>query len=138
MKRYELYSGQIVRVVAPKIGDKLAKVVKVNPKMVRISLEDGIMWNVHPSFLTEASSSDRATWKSLTASSTPSKPLCLGTVVKFKNQSRESSKGLFVVVGSHGVTWRLARLGGDGGRYFRGIVSESIEAVEFDLDMEGV
>lgn len=139
MKRYELYAGQIVMVEAPKAGKSLAKVIKVNPKNVKILLADGSRWNMHPTFIKRAATPDEVKefGDTLGAGSTEGASLTLGTAVMFKNNTGER-KGVFVVIGSHGGTWRLARLGGDKGRYFRGIDSSEIQVVDFDLAVEGV
>src|SRR5690606_40170939 len=58
MQRYELYAGQIVMVEAPKAGKSLAKVIKVNPKNVKILLANGTRWNMHPTFIKRAATLD--------------------------------------------------------------------------------
>lgn len=138
MQRYELYAGQIVFVEAPRAGKGLGKVIKVNPKNIKILMEDGSRWNMAPTFIKRAATSEEIlAFEEITKSGATEKGLTLGTVVQFKNNTGDR-EGVFVVIGFHGGAWRLAKLGGDKGRYYRGIDASSLVIVDFDLATEGV
>lgn len=72
---------------------------------------------------------------SRTAPSAPATPVLsvrhhLGAVVKADSLELGT---LFVVVGHHGGGHRIAKLGGDGGRYYTGIDGSLLEPVNFEL-----
>lgn len=126
MNRYEMYPGQTLRLIAPKAGNCLVKVLKVNPKNIKVQKEDGQVWNVAPSFLFETEPGE--VFATLPE---PAMRLVTGMVVKFT--SSKMPQDLFVVIGEHGGAYRLSKLGGDGGRYYRGILSTQVEVVNFEL-----
>lgn len=127
--RHETYPGQILWVRASG-GRVLAKVTKVNPKNIKLVTENGAGFNAHPSFLDTPTPSEAAAWDDSTISSSSTYQPVLGEVVKFKNGKRS---GLYVILGSHGSTWRVAKLGGDKNQYIRNITPDHIERVEFEL-----
>lgn len=125
MNRYEMYPGQILRLVAPRAGSCLVKVLKVNPKNIKVQKENGETWNVSPSFLSLPEEGE--TFEAAPAASR----LVMGQVVRFV--SGLMPQDLFVVCGEHSGAFRLAKLGGDGNRYYRGINPEQVEVVNFEL-----
>lgn len=132
MNREDVYVGSILDIVARGKRTKV-KVLKVNPKNIKCITEDGSKWNAHPSFLHLPTD---ATWTpAVAAPSTPG--INLGVVVRFKNKALNKHP-LYVVIGSHASAWRVAALGGDGGRYYRGISSAELEVVNVNLDLTGV
>lgn len=133
MLKSDIFVGQILRLRSSKFGNPLVKVVKVNPKNIKVIAEDGGRYNCSPGLLLPTEPWDTFSPTPASAESTPR--LTLGSVVRFKIKT-DVKYPLLVVVGSHKGTWRLAPLGGDDGRYYRGICAEQIEVVNFE--MEGV
>jgi hypothetical protein len=123
--RYSTYAGQTLMM---KHGGKMlpVKVLKVNPKNIKVKAEDGTRWNCSPVFLFEAPAGT-------TFTEGAAAPVVLGSVVRFKDAKRNKYP-LMVVVGSHAGAWRLAKLGGDKGRYYRGIDAADLEIVDFNLE----
>lgn len=132
MHKNDLYVGQIVKMSAPgRVGKSLVRVEKINPKNIKVIKENGEKWNVHPLYLFPVTDEER---DSFTLTEAPGASLVMGAVVKFKGVMESKSKyPLLVVVGQHGEGYRLAPLGGDGGRYYRGISASQIEIVNFDV-----
>lgn len=127
MIREDIYIGQILDINARGKRTKV-KVIKVNPKNVKCVTEDGTKWNAHPSFLHLPKD---ATWTPAAAGPAPS--LTVGSLVRFKNAALNKHP-LYVVIGSHASTWRIAAVGGDGGRYYRGITAAELEVVDYKID----
>lgn len=128
MNRYDLYPSRVVWLESPKNPRTLVKVVKVNPKNIKVVKMNGERWNVHPTFLSPATTEEAATF----SVAEPGGRLVMGTAVRFKSgaTTHASSSDLYVVLGTHGGAYRLAKFGGDGGRYFTGIDSSQLEVVQ--------
>lgn len=56
----------------------------------------------------------------------PTEPVYLGTVVKLRGKGDAN----FVVIGEQGGKYRVAKLGGEGGRYFTGIARAALTVVD--------
>lgn len=130
--RHELYVGQIVSIsISGK--DTLARIDKINPRKIRITVESGAVYSASPSLL-KAVSSEEA--DSFAASKTTD--FVVGAGVRFKATSTSWTKvcpyPVLVVVGQHSGNYRLAPLGGDRGKYFRGVPAEAIERVNLALN----
>lgn len=123
--KHEIYPGQILRLTAPKAGSSLVKVLKVNPKNIKVQKENGETWNVSPSFLSLPAEGE--TFETAPAAAR----LVMGSVVRFTSERMPTD--LFVVLGQHGEGYRLAKLGGDNNRYYRGIYPTQVEVVDFAL-----
>lgn len=134
MMRSELYPGQIVHVNLGKGVRQLARVDKINPVNIKITSQDGTVYNAHPMFLSEVDPTTAATFE--VAETTK---FVAGTGVRFKPTAtawkRICKYPVLVVLGKHGNKYRLAPLGGDNGRYFSGVPAEAIEVV--NLNVEG-
>lgn len=126
MNRDVAFPGQILEMRA-RGGVQIVKVLKVNPKNIKVETEDGTVWNCHPALLDPTT----ASFHSKVAAGAPM--LTLGTVVRFKEAVRNKYP-LLVVVANHAGSWRLAPLGGDKGHYYRGIQAHELEAVNFNLE----
>jgi hypothetical protein len=127
--------GDILWIQFPK-GRKLGKVVKKNPKNFRLVLEDGTNVNASPFYLDTPTASESGEWLSGSASAARAgapTSLLLGQVVRFLPPSAKKYEGLYVVLGQHSGTYRVARLGGNKNRYVRGVLPERVEVVDFEL-----
>lgn len=52
MKREDIYVGQTLELNHGKVGGSvIVKVIKKNPKTIKVRTESGTVWNAHPSFL---------------------------------------------------------------------------------------
>lgn len=92
-----------------------ATITKVNPKNVLITMEvTGQRVNCHPSFLRDLAKDDVAPtrYAEVTAVALPTQNP--GDLVRLKGQS-----GIFVVLADKFDKVNVAKLGGDGGRYYR-------------------
>lgn len=128
MKRHEVYLGQVLVLDTPTTGRILVKVKKINPKNIKVVTEAGGVWNCSALFLTLPEPHEVFT---PAAGSAPSSDLHMGTAVRFIDGS---IAGLFVICGSHSGSWRLAKLGGNGGRYYSGIATERLEVVNLNIE----
>lgn len=126
MNKHEIYVGQTLILDNRKTGVLTVKVKKVNPKNVKVVTEDGVTWNCSPFFLSPAPLGVKFESK---VSAGPA--LGLGVAVKFVSGGEP---GLFVVVGNHGGLWRVARLGGDNGRYYSGLEASRFEVVNLNIE----
>lgn len=127
--RHESYSGQIVWIHAKK-GKVLGKIIKVNRVNIKVQDEAGLTYTADPMYLSNTSTEDAALWSPTgTAAAGSTTHLTMGQIVKFKS----GRSGLYVVLGAHSGAYRVAKLGGDKGRYIRGVLPTSVEVVTFDL-----
>lgn len=106
------------------------KIIKVNPKNIKVMTHAPSVtrYNVAPVFLTDETGSSTAP----TVKSVPAASLVIyykGNVVKCPMLGTE----LFVVIGNRAGTYNLAKLGGDGGKYYTSIEAAQIEQVNFEL-----
>lgn len=135
VSRHTCYPGQILWIRATK-GKVLGKVIKVNPKNIKLVTEDGSRYNAHPSFLDTPTPAEADAWDSGSTGYSPLAPsttLHMGQVVRFKHPGVSKYEGLWVVCGAHAGSYRVARLGGDRGKYIRGVDATSVEVVNFEL-----
>lgn len=129
MYRHEAYPGQIVY-VAGKLR-ALGKVFKTNPKNLKVTMQDGTKWNIPYTFARPATQEEIDTYDE----TTPAGPsLCVGMLVRFKNEKHHAEHGVQVVIGQYGVSWRLAPLGGNGGSYLRGISEDELQVIDFNVE----
>ena len=140
MNRYDVRVGEVYTFVHAKAGGRFAvKVKRVNPKNIKAVTASGKAWNVHPSFLRDdASDAEREAFTSAApaAGAAASARLVTGQVVRFRD-GREGNVP-FVVIGRHGETFRLTKLGGDGGKYWPGVMPEQVEVLNINLSLEEV
>lgn len=128
MHRDEIYAGQILWMNHTKgsvINSELVRVVRVNQKNVKAEAENGIIWTVHPSFLSIADTVDVCSFEV----QAPGEQLTLGAVVRFVTGSSQAERYAmyrdFVVIAykSDG-TWSIAPLGGDRGKHIKSVRSD--------------
>ena len=130
MHKSDAHVGQIVYVNSGK-KSFLAKVIKINQKNIKVVTADGVRWNCHPIYLRQAFESEIERYEAeAEADATAAAPLTLGTLVRFKS----GRDGNYVVVGNHGGLWRVAVLGGDNGRYIRGVSADQLEIIDFNVE----
>lgn len=128
MHRNELYVGQVLVLNTSRTGRLLVKVKKINPKNVKVVTESGAAWGCSPSFLLLPEPHEVF---EAAAGSASSSDLHMGTAVRFIDGR---VAGIFVICGSHSGSWRLAKLGGNGGRYYSGIATERLEVVNLNIE----
>ena len=130
MLKNEAYVGQIVRL---RVGGRLslAKITKINPKNIKVTTADGTRWNCSPSYLNPALPGEVERFEAEAAAAAAAAPLMLGSLVRFKGGSGDN----YVVIGRHGDSWRIALLGGDDGRYLRGVSAEQLEVIDFNVEV---
>lgn len=130
MYRHEAHVGQDVS-FAWKGTKFYGTITKCNPKKAKVATHTPSTHpcvNVPYSLLTDRTGSSTA--PSTPLPSAPEVRHTLGAVVKAPAIERDT---LFVVVGHHGEGHRIAKLGGDGGRYYTGIAGSVLESVNFEL-----
>lgn len=102
MKREDIYVGQTLELSHGKVGGSvIVKVIKKNPKNIKVRTESGTVWNAHPSFLE----------KTIKTFSEIVLKYELGTLVKL----RKGTKTLFVVGSidkNSSYPYTLVKLGG--------------------------
>lgn len=130
MMRHELYPGLVCWLASPKNPRCLVRVVKVNPKNVRVIKEDGARWNVHPTFLSNASVAEQTSFKLIE----PDEALVLGSVVRLKDAKARDKHPLLVIIRERASLFTLAPLGGDRGLHYSGISAAELEIVKFELN----
>lgn len=117
--------GQVV-----KYRGNFGKIIKVNPKNLKVELESGEVWNMPPMFVTADETGHVFV-------SVPSAAYTLGSLVRFTKTARirkPRKSPLLVVIKRHSDgTFNLAPLGGDGGMYYRKISASMIEAVDYEM-----
>lgn len=128
MQKSEAYVGQIVYVNSGK-KSFLAKVIKINQKNIKVITADGTRWNCHPTFLNPALPDEVERFE---AEAGTAPELVPGSLVRFKS----GRDGNYVVVGNHGGLWRVAVLGGDNGRYIRGVSADQLEIIDFNVEVD--
>ncbi len=131
MNREDCYIGQTLKIsssAGATYGNKVVKVIKVNPRNIKVELESGGILNCSPYFLDETSDTFTPV-----ASPSGAKRMVIGSVVRFKDTAKNKHP-LYVILAEYSGAWRIAPLGGDGGRYIRGVRSSSLEVVDFKLD----
>ena len=130
--KYTVRPGDILWMDTSRTGRELVKVLKINQKNLKVETQAGQVWNCPPVFLTETTAADAASFTAAPAGTA----LVLGQTVRFvpgTGLARKCKYDLLVVVGASGDKYRLAPLGGDQGRYYRGIASADLEVVPFSL-----
>lgn len=131
MYRHEAYVGQIVYVAGNLRS--LGKVFKDNPKNLKVIMQDGTKWNIPYAFARPATQGEIDTYDE----STPAGPsLCVGMLVRFRRDADHAKYGPQVVIGQHGVSWRVARLGGQNGQYLRGIAADELQVIDFNVEAD--
>lgn len=107
MNRYEIYPGQIVECDAPEYRGRAWKVVKINPKNIKLIDSSGRLLSASPNYLSPTT---------LTFIENDEPLLVLGQVVKYRGED-------YVVIkhGSGLDTYNIAKLGGDNDRYYRSV-----------------
>lgn len=123
------YAGQIVWINTGKKGKVLGKIIKINRVNIKVQDEAGLTYTADPFYLSETSTEDAALWSPTGTAAGSVTDLFTGQVVKFKS----GRSGLYVVLGAHSGAYRVAKLGGDKGRYIRGVLPTSVEVVTFEL-----
>lgn len=133
MNRSDIRVGQIVWLNHGKVGGKtLVRVEKVNPKNIKVAEQNGTLWNCHPTFLSHADADEQASF----AKQPEGQQLTLGAVVRFLPGSPQERRWPqyrdLVVIANKAGLFSLAPLGGDSGKYIRGISSTAlvVQAVE--------
>lgn len=127
MATHSFYRGQRVQFTGySRYAGQIAVIDKVLPKNIDVTLEgNGGRVRVNPYFLT--ADINESPTPTAYAVPLPEVPPVLGTLVKLPADARREPNALYVVVGdstSHGRTLvRCAKLGGDGGQYWRMPVS---------------
>ena len=107
------------------------KITKINPKNVKVTTHSPHVtrYNVHPSFLNDETGSPIAP--------TPATVSPASLVVYFKGNVVKvpsiDASCLFVILGHRDGTYNVAKLGGEGGKYYNGIEAVQIEQVNFEL-----
>lgn len=135
LSRYSLYPGQIVAIEHAKVGGRVVvKITKVNPKNVKTVTASGQPWNVHPSFLSEATEAEQEDFKSGVPEGAD-RPLVLGQAVRFRARPEE---GVLVVIASGSGGYRVTKLGGDGNRYWPNVQAEQVEVLNIDFNFAEV
>ena len=127
ISRHTLYTGKIVWLDDNRGLRELVKVEKVNPKNIKVVTQSGKRWNASPFFLHEATPEDMSGWTEVL----PEKPLYLGTGVRFRD-GRDSH--IYVILGDTSGLYRIAKLGGDGNRYIRGVSASQLEVVDLNIE----
>ena len=137
MNKYDVRVGEVYTFFHAKAGGRCAvKIKKINPKNVKGVPALGRPWNVHPSFLVDdATVAEVEAFDSApSAAASTSGPLETGMVVRFLDK-REGNVP-FVIIGKHGATFRVTKLGGDGGRYWPGVMPEMLEVLDINFALE--
>lgn len=93
-----------------------ARITKINPKNILITMENGKRVNSHPSFLSDLAEGAEVPgrYESTVADLALTPHLTAGSLARLKGQA-----GLFVVLADKFDKINVARLGGDNDRYFR-------------------
>lgn len=132
MNREDIRVGDIYSFVG-KGRHVVAQVVKCNPKNIKMRDSMGIQWTVHPPFLREATTAQVEQFRSGLSKPTAA----LGSLVKYTGLSNRgvlSEFNTFVVIAIRDSTYSIAPLGGAGNRYVRGIVSDDLEIINFNVE----
>lgn len=110
-------------------GD-LFKVTAIKRVNYQVMDADGKFWNLRKSGAFKAQ--EGAVFADPTASDPDPvadvASFCIGTVVEFR--FNDSRPGKFVVIRNNGETMAVAKLGGEGGRYYRSVSPLSVKIVE--------
>jgi hypothetical protein len=115
---FELRNGMLIT-----HQGEVAKVINVKRKRLIVQHESGKQYDTWPSYCTPAPEGATFDLKVDEASG-----VTLGTVVKFKDTT--SRPGPYVCVAmSAGPTYRLAKLGGDGGNYVYNVSPTAIQVM---------
>lgn len=127
MQKSEAYIGQIVTISGSRLKG-IAKVTKVNQKNLQVVTPEGDRWSVHPAFADQAPAS---AWDEFSTAEIPStERITLGSLVRYS----ERPHNLYVAIGKRDGFWRIARLGGDNGSYFRGVTAHQLTLVNYDIE----
>lgn len=127
MQKSEAYVGQIVTISGSRLKG-IAKVTKVAQKNLQVVTPEGDRWSVNPFFASPAPAGDYEEFR--TAKSAADPKITLGSLVRFADMPKD----LYVAIGKHSGLWRIARLGGDNGSYYRGISSDRLTVVNYDIE----
>ena len=127
MQKSEAYVGQIVIISGSRLKG-IAKVTKVAQKNLQVVTAEGDRWSVHPSFASPAPAGDYEEFR--TAKSAAAPKITLGSLVRYADKPKD----LYVAIGKRDGLWRIARLGGDNGSYFRGVSAHRLTLVNYDIE----
>lgn len=117
MERYQLARRMLVM-----HKGQVARVEKVNPRWIVVQHEDGQRWNTSPASLEPAPAGS-------TFNLDEAEGLTLGSVVRFVGREIPDPD-VFVVVGMSAGTFKVAKLGGDHGRYYRTVPASELAVIE--------
>lgn len=121
LTRNDIRVGQTLQLNHGKVGSLTVKVIKVNPKNIKVTTEDGQIWNAHPSFLSLTTDTFR---DPAAAKYQP------GTVVHTTEIASLASQPLVVIEYKAGG-YNLAPLGG--GTVRKGFAEDCLEVVDFTV-----
>lgn len=126
----EFKVGDVVEFIAEDLGPRAPKgphkIAKINPKSVTV---------VNPTGLSIRT--DRWLLAPCDAEFVESKPMTLGTVVRFRKPTADRMKGAFVILKANtNGTFAIAQLNGNDGRHFKSIPAEQIRVVTAEAGWE--
>jgi hypothetical protein len=140
MERSQVRVGMQVRVTTPdnpRYDGQVGVVKKLNPTNVKVELPGNRLLNAHPMFLTADLDASRTIAGNLYEAAIADLAPALGTVVEHTGNDLRI-QGPYVVIGegtSRGHTIvKIAKLGGDGNRYWR-VAPRNLRVIKnFGLD----
>lgn len=119
----EMVGSAAARRLTYTVVDKLQKNVVIVP------VGGGRRSRVNPAFLVEVESPTAAV-----AETVPYEPpLFVGQVVRYVGPGTRIPRVLYVVIGDSATGYRLAKLGGNNGKYWRSVPQKHLQVVDLDV-----